>query len=188
MDRHDMMQWIKMLLLAFAAIFVGAVVSEIPPFPGWFRMVDANQTTWLLVTGGSAVLGFVLMMGGILALLMDQDDSLSHAGVEDVERSVRMAARPVTWRTTSYRVWGKAAGREGSEQFSFREMKQAWRNGAWRRETIWQRRFTSAIGALLLTIGIFGTVFTLGRPPIKAIVGAALLYACVMLVRGFWRA
>lgn len=82
-----MMQWIKMLVLAFAAIFVGAVISEIPPIPGWFEMVDASQTPWLVATGSTAVLGFVLMMGGTLALLMDQDESLSHVEVEDVERA-----------------------------------------------------------------------------------------------------
>jgi hypothetical protein len=183
-----MMQWIKMLSTAFAAIFVGAVVSEIPPFPGWFQLVDANQTAWLLVTGGSAVLGLVLMMGGILDLIMAQDRPLTHEEAEDVERSVRMAAQPVTWRTTSYRVWGRATGREGSDEFTFREMKQAWRSGIWRSETVWRRRFITATGAALLTIGLFGIVFTLGPSPIKAIVGAALLYAWAMLARGFWRA
>ena len=52
-----MMQWIKMLVLAFAAIFIGAVISAIPPLPGWFEMVDANQTLWLVATGSAAVLG-----------------------------------------------------------------------------------------------------------------------------------
>jgi hypothetical protein len=182
-----MMQWIKMLGLAFAAIFVGAVISEIPPFPGWFKMVDAHQTPWLVVTGSSAVLGFALMMGGILDLIMVQDRTLTHEDVEDVERSVRMAARPVTWRATSYRVWGQASGRGGSDQFSLREMKQAWRSGVWWRETVWRRRFITATGAALLAIGLFGIAFTLGPPPIKTIVGAAMLYACAMLARGLWR-
>jgi len=90
-----MMQWIKMLGLAFAAIVVGAVISEIPPFPGWFEIVDANQTPWLVATGSAAVLGFAMMMGGILDLIMAQDRTLSHEEAEDVERSVRMAAQPV---------------------------------------------------------------------------------------------
>jgi len=183
-----MMQWIKMLGLAFAAIVIGAVISEIPPFPGWFKMVDAYQTPWLVATGSSAVLGFALMMGGILDLIMAQDRTLTHQGAEGVERSVRLAAQPVAWRTTSYRVWGRATGREGSDEFTFREMKQAWRSGAWYRETLWRRRFITATGAALLAIGLFGIAFTLGPPPIKAIVGAAMLYACAMLARGFWRA
>ena len=63
-----MMQWIKVLTFAFGAIFAGAFISEIPTFPGWFEMVDANQTPWLVATGSPAVLGSVLMMGGILDL------------------------------------------------------------------------------------------------------------------------
>ena len=172
-----MMQWIKMLGLAFAAIVVGAVISEIPPFPGWFKMVDAHQTPWLVTAGSAAVLGFVLMMGGILDLIMVQDRILTHEDVEDVERSVRMAARPVTWRVTSYRVWGRATGREGSDEFTLAAMKQAWRSGAWCRETAWRRRFITATGAALLAIGLFGIAFTLGPPPIKVLTGGALLYA-----------
>lgn len=182
-----MMQWIKMLGVAFAAIVVGAVIGEIPPFPGWFKMVDANQTLWLLATGGSAVLGFALMMGGILDLIMAQDRTLSHKGAEDVERSVRLAAQPVAWRATSYRVWGRATGREGSDEFTLGAMKQAWRSGAWRRETVWRRRFITATGAALLAIGIFGIAFTLGAPPIKVIVSAAMLFACAMFARGLLR-
>ena len=182
-----MMQWIKTLGLAFAAIVVGAVIGEIPPISGWFKMVDANQTLWLVATGSAAVLGFALMMGGILDLIMAQDRTLSHKGAEDVERSVRLAAQPVAWQATSYRVWGRATGREGSDEFTLGAMKQAWRSGAWCRQTVWRRRFITATGAALLAIGLFGIAFTLGPPPIKAIVGAAMLYACAMLARGLWR-
>lgn len=187
MDGHDIMQWIKMLAFAFAAIFAGAVISEIPPFPEWFAIVDVHQTPWLVTTGSFTVLGFVLMMGGILDLVMAQDRTLSHKGAEDVERSVRLAARPVAWRATSYRVWGRATGRKGSDEFTLAAMKQAWRSGAWCRETVWRRRVITATGAALLATGLFGIAFTLGPPPIKAIVGSAMIYACVMLARGFWR-
>lgn len=183
-----MMQWIKMLGLAFAAIFIGAVISEIPPIPGWFKMVDANQTLWLVATGSAAVLGFALMMGGIMDLILAQDRTLNHEDAEDVERSVRLAARPVAWRAASYRVLGRATGQEGSDEFTLGAMKQAWRSGVWRRQTVWRRRFITATGAALLAIGLFGIAFTLGPPPIKAIVGAALLYSCVMLLRGLRRA
>lgn len=183
-----MMQWIKMLSMAFVAIFAGAVISEIPPLPGWFKLVDANQTPWLIITGASALLGFVLMMGGILDLIMAQDRTLGHEEAEEVERSVRLAARPVAWRATSYRVWGQATGRQGADQFTMRELKQAWRNGAWRRETVWRRRYLTALGALLMTIGLFGLGFTLTPPPIKVLTGGALLYAMGMISWGFWKA
>lgn len=182
------MEWVKMLLMAFAAIFVGAVVSVIPPLPAWFALLDANQTPWLIATGSAALLGFVLMMGGIIDLLMTQDRALSHTDAEDVERSVRLAARPVAWRTTSYRVWGQATGREGSEEFSLRAMKQAWQNGAWCRTTVWRRRYVITCGALFMTLGGLSLAFTLTPPPIKVLTGGAVLYVCFMIARGLWRA
>jgi hypothetical protein len=181
------MESIKMLLMAFAAIFIGAVVSAIPPLPQWFAHVDANQTPWLVTAGGTAVLGFVLMMGGIIDMLMAQDQRLGHSEAEDVERSVRLAARPVAWRATSYRVWGRAAGREGSEEFSLRAMKQAWRSGDWCRMTVWRRRYVIACGALLMTIGGFTLAFTLTPPPVKVLTGGAALYVVFMIGRGLWR-
>ncbi len=185
---HTLLQWIRTLLIGFAAVFAGAVVSAIPPFPGWFDMVEANQTSWLMVTAGSAVVGFVLVMGGILDLLMAQDRTLSHEGAENIERSVRVASRLVAWRASSYRAWGQATGRAGPEQFTFSEIKQAWRTGAWRRDPRWKRRFVTALGALLLFWGVFGIVFTLGPPPIKAIVGFAFAFGTIMIARGWWRA
>ena len=127
-------------------------------------------------------------MGGILDLIMAQDRTLGHEEAEEVERSVRLAARPVAWRATSYRVWGQATGRQGADQFTMRELKQAWRNGAWRRETVWRRRYLTALGALLMTIGLFGLGFTLSPPPIKVLTGGALLYAMGMISWGFWKA
>ena len=182
------MEWIKMLVMAFSAMFIGAIVSAIPPFPQWFAMVDANQTPWLIATGGAAVLGFVLMMGGILDVLISQRTAVGHTDAEDVERSVRLAARPVAWRASSYRLWGRASGREGSDAFSLHSMKQAWRSGAWCRTSVWRRRYVIACGALLMTIGGFSLAFTLTPPPIKVLTGGAVLYVLLMIVRGLWRA
>jgi len=184
----SVLQRIKTFLIAFAAIVAGTVISAIPPLPEWFALVDANRTPWLIATGGAAALGLLLMMGGILDLLMAQDRMLTHEGAEDVERSVRLAARPVAWRATSYRIWGRATGREGSEQCSLREMKQAWRSGGWFRETVWRRRYVTAVGALLMTIGILGVAFTVFPPPIKVLTGGTLLYVIGMLGWGLWKA
>jgi len=184
-----MMGWIKTLIAAFVAIVLGTVVSTIPPFPGWFASVEANQTYWLITTAGIAFLGFTLMMGGIIALIMSRGEPLGHEGAEDVSRSVRMAPlQPAVTRSTAYRVWGDAEGRAANDRFSFREMKEAWRGGAWRKNSTWRRRFITAGGALLMTIGLCGVAFSYAPAPIKVIVAAALLYAVTMIVRGFRRA
>ncbi|MGH7207003.1 MAG: hypothetical protein ACREI2_12435 [Nitrospiraceae bacterium] len=87
----------KLLHIAggLALVFVAAVLAELPPMPAVAAWIQQREWSLMLATGSVSVLGFTLMMGGILKLLMDQDESLSHADVEDVECSVRMAARPV---------------------------------------------------------------------------------------------
>jgi hypothetical protein len=97
-------------------------------------------------------------------LLMDQDGSLNHVDVENVERSVQIAARPLTWRALSYRFSGRTAGRQSSEKFSFGELKQAWKSGAIWRDSIWKRRFMTGIGALMLTVGLLGSFVVIGPP------------------------
>ncbi len=171
-----------------ALVFVAAVLAELPPMRVVVVWMQQHEWPLILATGGIGVVGFTLMMGGILKLLMDQDQSLDHAGVEDVERSVRMAGRPVTWRASSYRVWGHTAGRQGSEQFSFRELKQAWKSGAVRHDRVWKRRFITSIGALMMVVGLLGSFVVLGPGWVKVLLGGALLYAMCMISWGLWRA
>jgi hypothetical protein len=171
-----------------ALVLVAAVLAELPPMPAVVVWIQQHEWQLMLATGSLGVVGFTLMMGGILKLLMDQDTSLSHADVEDVERSVRMAARPATWRASSYRLWGRAAGQQGSEQFSFRELKQAWKSGAVRHDRVWKRRFITSAGALMLAMGLFGTFVVLGPGWVKVLLGGALLYAMCMISWGLWKA
>lgn len=58
--------------------------------------------------------------------------------------------------------------------FSFRQMKEAWKSGAWRSDPVWRRRYLTSVGALWLTIGAFGIGFTLGPSPVKALTGGVL--------------
>ena len=183
-----MIGWIKTILSALGVVFIAAVIGAVPPLPSFFAWVDVHQTTIAIGTGALAFAGLMLMMGGIIDLIMSQDRSLSHAEAEDVERSVRMAAQPVTWRATTYRVWGKAAGSEGSDQFSFADLKRAWRRGVLWRNTAWRRRIIIATGALMMTVGILGTCFTVFPAPIKVLTALALLYVMVRIVWGLWKA
>ncbi|MBI3621640.1 MAG: hypothetical protein HY208_05565 [Nitrospirae bacterium] len=183
-----MIQTLKMVALAFAAIFVGAVVSVIPPLPAWFESVDAHRNEWAVIMGGAALVGLLVMMSGILWLVFTKGNPITHEEAEDVERSVRMAAKPVTWRAASYKVFGTAQGQAAEDEFSFRAMKEAWRSGAWRLDPVWRRRYLTTVGAALMAIGLFGGGFVLGPPPVKVLTGGALLYATGMISRGFWKA
>ncbi|HET8721877.1 MAG TPA: hypothetical protein VFM24_07605 [Nitrospira sp.] len=176
------------IIAALAVVFIAAVFAELPPINALCSWIQAREWPLVLTIGGIGVVGFTLMMGGIIKLLMEQDESLSHAEAEDVERSVRMSAQPVTWRATSYRVWGRTAGRRGSEQFSFRELKQAWKSGAVWQDAVWKRRLITSIGALMMMVGLFGSFVVMGPPWIKILMTGVILYAFSRITWGLWRA
>jgi hypothetical protein len=174
----------------FALLVLAIVVSETVPLVKDLESLIKQHEFWLLVgTGGMAVLGFVLFMGGGLDMLMTQGEPMSHEEVEDLDRSNRdLAAQPYTWRASTSRIWGKTSGGEVYDEFSFRSMKDAWRTGAWWRSSQWRQRLVITAGGLLMIFGGFGLAFVLAPASIKLLVGGAMLYALARLTWGFWRA
>lgn len=170
---------------ALALVFVAAVLAELPPMQAATAWIQEREWPLAMITGGMGLVGFTLMMGGILKLLMDQDRSLSDTG--DVARSVRLAPRPVTRRASSYRGWGRAADLRGSEQFTFAELKQAWKSGAVWEDTVWKRRFVTSVGAFMMVVGLLGAFVVIGPPWLKVLTGGAGLYAMSMAARGLWK-
>jgi hypothetical protein len=182
------MKKLLQITIGLAVVFVAAVLAELPPMQAVVAWIQEREWPLMIATGSVGVLGFTLMMGGILKLLMDRDESLSHADVEDVERSVRMAARPVTWRASSYKILGQAAGRGGSESFRLVDLKAAWKTGAVWRDPVWKRRFITSIGALMLTVGLLGSFVVMGPPWVKVLLGGLLVCAMGMISRRLWKA
>lgn len=171
-----------------ALVLTAIVLAETPPARALSVWIEARELGLLVAVGVVLAVGFTLFFAGILRLVMDRGEPLDHAGAEDVERSVRMAAQPVFSRTTSYRVVGVAAGRGGAESFSLRELKAACRSGAVWRDSEWRRRGSTALGALLLVVGLLGGGVVIGPPWIKGLLGGALCFALVRLAWGWRRA
>ena len=71
---------------------------------------------------------------------------------------------------------------------SFREVKAAWRQRAWRASSRWRGFFVIGGGAMLMGLGLFAVFFVIGPPFVKLLVGAAVVYATVRTAWGFWRA
>lgn len=171
------MRRLRDIAVLIGLLVTAIVLAELPPFAAAAAWIDAREWPLLIGIGVILLLGFALFLGGILELLIDRGEPLGHEDVEDAERSVRMAARPVAWRASSYRVLGSAAGRQGAESFNLGELKAAWRSGAVRRDPEWRRRAITVAGALLLVIGIFGGGVVIGPPWLKVLLGGALGYA-----------
>jgi hypothetical protein len=181
------MRRVATVLGLIAVLVVAIVLGEVPPIKALAAWIDAHTAPLAIGVGVVIALGFALFIGGLLTLLQDRGRVLTHTEVEDVERSVRMAAQPVAWRASSYRVFGSAAGREGSESLALAELKVAWRSGAVWRDPAWRRRLVTIVGALLLLIGVCGLLVVIGPPWIKVLMAGALLYALGRLAWGWIR-
>jgi hypothetical protein len=83
---------------------------------------------------------------------------------------------------------GRAVGRKARMAASFREVKTAFRSGAWIGDSAWRPICFGVIGALLALTGMFGYFFVIGPPTVKVIVGGALAYALARTAWGFWKA
>jgi hypothetical protein len=172
-----------------AGIVVAAIVlGALPPVVALSAWMEAHRLPLLTGLGVMLAVGFALFFGSILKLLMDRGEALEHSQARDVERSVRMEARPVFSRATKYRVAGAAAGRSGAESFTLRELKAAWRSGVLWRDAEWRRRGVAVLGALLLVVGGLGVGIVVGPPWVKVLLAGMLLYAFARLAGGWRRA
>jgi len=77
---------------------------------------------------------------------------------------------------------------EFHDEASFREVKTAWRQRAWRISSRWRGVFVIAGGAMLMGLGLFAFFFVIGPPFIKVLIGAAVVYAAIRMAWAFWRA
>lgn len=175
-------QWVRMLTLVFGLIILGELL---PPLRALDRWMAERQLWCLIGAGGMALLGLVLMMGGMLDLLMAQGEPLSPEGAA---APARPRWRGASWRATRSRLPRRTSGVEGHEEFSFRALKDACRTGLVWRDSRWLRRLIMCVGALLLMVGGFGIPFVLGAPGIKLLTGGAVLYALTRFAWGMWQA
>jgi hypothetical protein len=168
--------------------FVCAVLAEIPPIKLLVDLADEHRSTLLVPTIAVLTVGFVLFMGGVLSLVFEQGAPMSYADVEDHVRSVRLAARPVAWRASRFRLRGKGAGASGEDRFTFRELKDAWRSGRLLRDRVWRRRLVTVVGGFAMSFGLLGLFVAIGPPWVKVLFAALTIFLLVSISRGFLKA
>ncbi len=183
-------RWTVNIVLVLAAIFVAGVIGELTPA---LKELDAWMTgqraPLLYATGGATLLGLFVMLGALISMIMQRGTPLDHTGVENVSRSVRDAQMgPRIWRTSTYRVFGATGGASADDEFSFAELKGAFRSGAIRREGLWRTRLGVLCGAALMFFGIFGMAIVLSPLALKVLLAAAVVYAVLRTTWGFIRA
>jgi hypothetical protein len=157
----------------------------IPPLKQFSDDLVAHPQPYLGITIGMTVIGLGLfIVVGIVSALRDG------RRMTDAEAKVYASA---ALRVPSYAFYrgyfrGKAVGQQVQTSNSFRDIKEAFRSGAWWHDPAWRRFLLVVTGAMLWLYGAFGIAFVLGPPAIKLIFGAALLYVTVRLAWSFWQA
>jgi hypothetical protein len=73
-------------------------------------------------------------------------------------------------------------------EVSFRDVKDAWREGRWVRDARWRTIFMMFLGAALAAWGLFGIFIVRGPLPVRLRCAGAIGYATIRTVTGFWRA
>ena len=170
-------------------LFVAAVLAELP----WVKRVDAllaaHEDLGVAITVGAAILGLLLMLGGIIASMMSDSEPLSSQEIEaSLRRQRDAAARPYIWRRSRFRVKGASAGRGVEVETTLADFKGAWLAGDWRRDPYWRRLYVTALGAALLTIGVFGIFVVVAPGPVKILCAGTVLYAAVRTALALARA
>ncbi len=174
------------LVLVFCAAVLAELLPGLKPLDAW--MLE-NEPMLLAITGGAAAFGVFLLLGSVVAMLMEGGAPMSHGEIENHQRSMRDSfAAPQTWRASSYRLLGRGAGSQGYDEFSFSQLKAAFASGAVLRTPLWRRRLCAVCGGMLIFLGVFGVAFVLAPVPVKLIVAAAVAYACVRIAWGMARA
>jgi hypothetical protein len=172
------------------ALLLGAiVVAELPPVQRAAAAIGRHRTVLLTATVSFGAAGFLVFMGGIIALVVARGTPMSHDEVEEAARRFSDGVnRPYVFRASAYRIQGAAAGREAHVETSFAAMIGAWRSGEWWRDPEWRRIFVITTGASAFASGMLASFIVAGPPHVKVLVAAAFLYAVVMTVRGVRRA
>jgi hypothetical protein len=103
-------------------------------------------------------------------------------------RLLRTSRGPHVHGAAAYAIAGDAVGAEGHDQASFAAVRRAWRARAWTFSRRWRLFFAMALGAALMTLGLFGSLIVVATAGIKLLLAAALVYAAVRTAVGFARA
>jgi hypothetical protein len=170
------------LLLVVAIIALAVVIDQITPLKQLTLYLDQHPEPYRRITIGMSVLGWVLMGYVFFLVLWMRGRPMSEDEARQFMRT--SAGRPMINR--AFR--GKAVGREARTGASFHDIKEAFISGDWSRDPGWWPIFIGLLALPLVAYGMFGYFIVIGPPTVKVICAAALAYATVRTVWGFWKA
>ena len=163
---------------------------------GYFRDILATMLASghrsLAATLTIAVAGFTLLVLGGARLVLSQGKPMSHAEIEEQFRAIKYGPQgrtgPLSYSRSIYRIFGPAQGAQAEQQVSLHAMKEAWRSGAWWRDSMWRTLFMMTAGGLMMIFGGFASFVVADPAVVKAFAGGALAYTTFQLIAAVRRA
>jgi hypothetical protein len=173
-----MSQLARALFLAFVALAI-AFAPSIGPLKRLSDALAGHPQPYLGIAVGLTVVGVALFAVVGLATALRGGRRMTGAEAQ--------AYAAAGLRAPNYAVYrgyfrGRAFGQQVETTNSFRDIREAFRSGAWWNDSAWRRFLLTMAGALLWLYGGFGIALVIGPPAIKVIVGASLLYVSARLL------
>jgi hypothetical protein len=143
-----------------------------------------NASFSLLLILAAAVLALLV---GAIGLTRARGRAMTHEEFERLSARTQVLGRPIS---SHARFHGKASGVVlPDNEWSFRELKEAWRSGGWWSDPEIRSKWMITAGGTLVALGGFALMAVLVRPPAaKILLGGACVYALVRLIWSFVRA
>ena len=175
---------LNLIGLIVAAFLFALLMDQIAPLKQLDAYLKAHLQPWTGLTLGAAAIGlglllFVWISWGILA---------GHPMSADRARDFMRASAGQSW--SGFVPLGKAAGGIATPEgvASFREVKDAFRSGAWLHDPAMRVFCVGVVGLLLLVLGGLGYFVVSGPPAVKVMCGGAAAYVFGRTAWEFWRA
>lgn len=159
-----------------AAIFAAAVlIDQFSALKQLTAYLNDHPEPYRALAFGLAILGLLLLLVAFLLGIID--------GRRMTEAEAQHFMQP---RHGRFR--GAATGQKFRGEATFRELKDAFRSGEWRRDRTWGPMVIGLIAVPLVLYGMFGFFFVIGAPAVKLLCVGVVLYATARTLWAFWKA
>lgn len=175
---------IRNLLIILAVIGIGELL---PPLQALERWIAPQRTALTWQAGGIAFLGWFLLMAAVIYRSIKGGTSLTRKEIAEHTGRVKshLTAPAAVARGWKYKLPKRARGAGFSDEVSIGQFKEAWKQRLWLSDLRWRGMFIMALGAALMTLGIFGVLIVLAAPGLKLVAILVLGYATVQIFRAF---
>ena len=178
-----MMGTLKFIGLIVAIFLFALLVDQITPLKQFDAYLREHSQPWVGLTLGAVVVGLGLLVFVWISWLKRSHRPMSE---EEAQEFMRTSASQLNLNRV---VLGRAFGITAPEGVAtFRQVKDAFRSGAWLRDPYLRVFCVGVIGLLLLVLGGFGYFAIIGPPTVKVICVGVLLYVFGRTAWGFWQA